>query len=82
MEEMTSDSVYDFGDFLSEKGIPSNYISILSGEWFFGALYWSSIAVVGFEDNHVDAETFLELSEVEIKELNKPLGIVKKLVIL
>ncbi|XP_064403971.1 uncharacterized protein LOC135349363 isoform X1 [Halichondria panicea] len=33
-----------------------------------------------FEDNEIDGEAFLELTENDIKELVKPLGVVKKLV--
>ena len=33
-----------------------------------------------YTENEIDRESFLELSEADVKELVKPLGVVKKLV--
>ena len=81
MVDAASDSVEDFRDFLLEKGIPSSCISIFSGKCTFGGGYYFYLTAT-FLENHVDAESFLELTENEIKQLIKPLGVVKKLVIL
>lgn len=78
---MASDPVQDFEAYLLEKGIPSSFISVFSGKYTHNRMK-TLYRMFYILEQHMDEESFLELTEVEIKGLIKPLGIVKKLVIL
>ena len=84
MTDISSYSVESLGDFLTENGIPHDFVSAFEGKSEFPELCVTCHLVLpstisSDSDNQIDGETFLELTEADVKEMVKPIGIVKKI---
>ena len=81
MEELFSTyDVEEVGDYLKEKGIPDDIVACFKGGKSFWYSSWRiNVMLLMFVEHQLDGQSFLDLSELDIKGIVKPLGVVKKL---
>lgn len=73
-------TVTDLITWLEQQGIPSEFCDIFSGRFVRCGVFSKDLNFCSLSDNYIDGKEFTKLTEAEVKQMVKAIGIAKKII--